>query len=227
MTYKLHLDPEILADNGKVEYGTDHFKLNLIFGMQPRPDEPKKAIITVSENELDFDPKFTFLNLTNANNFGDMMVDVLKVFKLPIISIVEALFTNYLEFGINQAIKYIPNPFTYNDTVFDLSLIKSPQIIGDFLPIQIVGKFSPKGKILPFQNTADMPDFYKDGDSLQMLISEFTLKSLLYTLMDLGRFTTTSMLIFNKPYSWSISITIDFEVRHLVLFILYPKHWKK
>ena len=192
LTYKLHLDPEILADNGTIKYASDHFKMNLIFGMTPRPEDPKKAIVTISENEMEFDPKLTFVNLTNINDFGNLMMDTVKVFKYPIISLVQGLFSNYLEYAINLAITYIPNPFVNDDTEFDLSLIKWPMITGEFLPIQIVGKFSPIGKTLPFENMADMPDFYTKGESLQMFISEFTIKSLLFTLMNNGKLIATS-----------------------------------
>ena len=96
LTYKLYLDPKLLEDSGKIEYGTDHFKMDLIFGMKPRPDDPKKMIITISENSLYFDTKFTFLNLTNVNNFGNFMMDIAKVFKLPIISLVEGMLFYFL-----------------------------------------------------------------------------------------------------------------------------------
>ena len=90
----------------------------------------------------------------------------------------------------------------FNQTALDMSLIKSPQIIGEYLPIQIVGKISPNGKPLPFTNTAVMPEFYKDGESLQIFISEFTLKSFLYTMMELGHLTDTSKLLLHMFYSW-------------------------
>ena len=91
LTYKLYLDPEIVEDTGKIAYGTDHFKMDLIFGMKPNPEDHKKMIVTVSQNEIYFDSDYTFLNLTNANDFGYFMMNALKTFKLPLISLVEGV----------------------------------------------------------------------------------------------------------------------------------------
>lgn len=83
-------------------------------------------------------------------------------------------FTEYLEIAINSIIMAIPIPLTFNDTCLDISLTSPPKIIDDYLPLSIVGKFSPIGEDLPFENTAIMPTFDTKGQSLQIYVSAFT-----------------------------------------------------
>lgn len=110
----------------------------------------------------------------------------IKVFNKTLIKLIESVFTKYLEISINKLITYIPNTLIVNDTAVDMSLIISPKIHDSFLPLQSVGKINPKGKPLPFKNTADIPMYIENGESIQIFISDFTLKSFLYTMEELG-----------------------------------------
>lgn len=186
LTYGAYLDPNILSDNGTMLFGYSNLTFDLDFEMRPLPSDHKRIQIKVIENIIDIDPSKIYANLTNINAFGYQMLNGVKVFKSPIVQTITKAFEEYFEIVVNKAIQLIPIPFVFGDVVLDSSLIHSPIIIDEYLPIMLVGQFNPKGQPLPFKNEAIMPMYADNSNSLQMFVSDFTLRSFTYTMQRLG-----------------------------------------
>jgi hypothetical protein len=195
VTYNMELDPNILSDIGHFSFGIDELSVNLIFGMKPRPSDPRRVIIEVAENNIDLDATLSYAKLNNTNDFGYVALKVLTVLRVPIAKFLVATLQEYLEVSFNTLVAAIPIPMVFNDTTLDLSLLKIPTISDNYLPIMSVGKFSPTGQELPFTNNASVPIYEKGGESLQIFISDFTLRSFTYTMKQLGYLNVTCKLV--------------------------------
>jgi hypothetical protein len=186
LTYKTFLDPNILSDNGTMLFGYSNLTFDLDFEMRPLPSDHKRMQIKVIENIIDISPNKTYINLTNTNDFGYLMLNRINVFKTPLIQIFTKSFEEYFEIVVNRAIQEIPIPFVLGDVILDCSLVHSPIIIDEYLPIMLIGQFNPKGQPLPFKNEAIMPMYADNSNSLQIFVSDFTLRSFTYTMQKLG-----------------------------------------
>lgn len=134
------------------------------------------------------------------------MAYVLNSTKAINVNLLETVFEDYFEEGMNAAIKAIPIPFVIDDVSLDASLVKIPQVRETHTSNEFVGKFYPTGGDLPFKNDREIPKWDPKGASLQIYISEFTLQSLLYTEYTLGNI---ELIIDESPSEYLLPFTTE------------------
>lgn len=189
--YEVEMDPNLISDRGNLSAGYQDFSYDLIFGMEKLKGNKKYVSINVTLNDFNLEPESVKANLTNTNDFNKQMGSIANAIKPAVVNLIKGAVEEYLETGVNTAIEKIPETFTLNDFVIDVSLIDTPRVNtsdknDNFTYSKFVGKFYPVDGNYTRNNTCDIPLYDPKGRSLQIYVSEYTIQSYLYTQYTLG-----------------------------------------
>lgn len=191
LTYKNDFDPNIISDEGNLQLNISGLSLDLVFNIIPNPIDKKRFLIKVLESNFDLNPSGFSLDVVNQNQLGYVILQFIQVLRTPIIQTITTVISQYFGVAANEIISFLPIPLILGDVALDSSILKLPNITDGFLPIMLVGRFFPVNKDLPFNNTAKVPIYDEEGESLQVYISDFTLRSFTYTMNELGYLNVT------------------------------------
>lgn len=178
--YEVNMDPSLMSDNGTITLGFKDLSIEL--AMQFLKDRHQPEYIKILTNNITMSPDNLELNVTNENDLNKMVTKIGNILKYPILNVVGEAFEDYLELGINEGMKKLPDPIVSGDYSASMRALHPANITEGWLAFALNGTIFPtKNPKLPFNNTAKIPNFVKEGQSLQISISEFTLQSLIYT----------------------------------------------
>ena len=187
LLYDIFLDPPILDDIGSVNIGYDALNVDIIFGMGPDKDDPKKLAVKISESSFHVDPESVKIELKNVNDFNKMVITIINAILPPLTNLLETAVSDYLQEGVDFVLGMIKYPVTINDMSFDFSFSQLPEITeGKFLSNTYDGKIFERGGEVPFENNAQLPKWIPSGKDLQLFISDYTLKAALVTVVELN-----------------------------------------
>ena len=203
MEYDIYLDPPILNDTGKLDLGYNHLSIDMVFSLEQK-DPSGDLFLNFSESQFTVDPKDVYLNLNNTNDFDQILITVVKSISDPILRLISTALTDYLENVANIVIGFIPEALSIGKFSIDLSFYDFPNITDEYALSTWNGTFFPTGEELPFSNENELPRYDPDGKGIQFFLSEYTLKSLLYTatVADVFKFSITNndTVILNTAY---------------------------
>ena len=181
--YSLYVDPPILEDEGILKVGYNNLSIDIIFGMGPRKDDAKKLYVNLTESIFTLDPKNVYLKLNNTNDFDQLLITIVNTVQNSVIRLVTTLLTDYLQSIVDLVLGLIRSPITIDDISIDMSFYELPKVTEDgYVSAPWIAEVHPKGQTLPFENKSMLPRYDTKGKGLQTYISDFTLKSILYTL---------------------------------------------
>lgn len=181
--YSLFVDPPILEDDGNLKVGYNHLSIDVIFGLQPLEEKSNKLYVNITESIFTVDPKNVYLKLQNTNDFDKLLINVVNAIQASIIRLISTLLTDYLQSIVDLVFKLIRSPILIDDISIDMTFYELPKVTTDgFVSAPWIAKISPKGADLPFENKSMLPRYDPLGKGVQAYISNFTLKSVLYTL---------------------------------------------
>lgn len=206
LSYDLDLDPAIITDTGNMTMSFTNFTLDVLFQIGSESDV-ENIDVKVFHSDINLYPEALQIHLNNTNDFNQLILFIMHTTKAPIMNIVQRVFEEHLEQGINAGIHAIPNPINVGNMSLDISLTQRAKIEQDRSVNLLVGKFFPTNEGgVPFVNTNVIPRWQDTGKSLQLYISEFTLQSLFYTQYQLGNLQG---IIDKSPSETLLAFTVD------------------
>lgn len=181
--YSLFVDPPILEDDGILKVGYNNLSIDIIFGLQPLKENSSKLYVNITESIFTVDPKNVYLKLNNTNDFDQLLISVVNAVQSSVIRLISTLLTEYLQSIVDLVLGLIRSPIVIDDISIDMSFYELPKVTTDgYVSAPWVAKISPKGTDLPFENKSMLPRYDPAGKGFQAFISDFTLKSILFTL---------------------------------------------
>jgi hypothetical protein len=184
LNYDIFIDPPILDDRGTLAIGYNDLNINVILGM--KEGENGEFVIEVSESSFYVPAKSFYLDIDNENDFVSLYGTVVDAILPPVVNLIGTALSEYLQTIVDLALGYIPSPITLAGISLDLGFYEFPNVTADeFITSTWIGKVFPEGGDVPFKNVAQLPKLLPDGKDFQLFISDYTLRSAFYTIVEL------------------------------------------
>jgi hypothetical protein len=186
LDFDIFLDPPILDDKGTLEIGYDDLNIDVLVGMEESESSPGTLELNITESRFSVDPRKFYMKLDNENDFDKLLISVYSAISPALVNVISNGLTEYLQTIMDLVTGQIKMPIEIAGLSVDLGFKELPLVTPDeYVTSSYIGKISPAGKDYPFENKAQLPKWLPEGKDFQMFISDYMLKSALYTVVQL------------------------------------------